>query len=141
MPGTITGVLSRHYTPQGRPQLAKLVLTCTADSGGNHDYPVTTVNSLAGLVGFSLNGLKLYSIVQKPGTTGSTDQADITITDEYGIDLMGGNGTNFIRNSVPGRYVVDPALAPIIMGDLIITITNNSVASAVLTLVLELIGI
>ena len=140
--GTMTGVLNRIPTQQGRPPVAELVLSCLADTDGSgaHIIPVTEIVALTIALGFDIRGLKLYSIAQKPGTTGPTDHSDLTITDKYGIDLMAGNGTDFIRNAVASRYMLDPALAFIITGDITVTIINNSVSGALLTLALELIG-
>ena len=60
MAGTITGVLNRIQTPDGRPKIAEVVLTCTADAGDS-SYPATVLNTLAGLAGFDIRGLKLHS--------------------------------------------------------------------------------
>ena len=59
MAGDMTGVLNRIQTQQGRPKIAEVVLTCTADAGGA--YPETVVNTLAGLADFDIRGLKLHS--------------------------------------------------------------------------------
>lgn len=142
MAGSITGTLERIQTQQGRPQMVEIVLTCTADAG-NGSYPATVVNTLSGISTWDLRGLKLYSVKAIPGATPPTDQSDCTITDEYGVDLLGGKGENLIDATSktfipagPGAFA-QPAL---ITGNITVNITNNSVNSAATTLVLELIG-
>lgn len=141
MAGTITGVLSRIQTQQGRPQIAKLVLTCTGDAA-NGSFPATVLNTLQ--TDFRLEGLQFYSIKTIPGGTAPTDNSDITITDEYGVDLLGGKGTNLISATLKKWALFGPenfAVSALITGNTTITITNNVVNSAVITIILELIGL
>ena len=147
--GTITGLLTRVYTPLGQPKVAKLVLTCTAGAAGDADagtYPATVLNPLAvdanGSL-FDIRGLKIYSVKAYPGTTAPTDATDVTITDEFGIDLLGGKGADLVDATTktfipsgPGAFA-QPAL---ITGNITINITNNAVAEAVTTIVCELMG-
>jgi len=146
MAGTITGVLTRIHSQQGRPQIAKLVLTCIGDAA-NGSFPATVLNPLAvtadGLY-FDIRGLKLNSVKAIPDAdTAPTDATDCTITDEYGVDLLGGKGADLIDASSktwipagPGAFAI-PAL---ITGDISVNITNNDVHSGKTTLVLELVG-
>jgi hypothetical protein len=141
MAGTITGVLSRIQTQQGRPQMAKLVLTCTGDASDG-SFPATVLNGLQS--SFLLEGLQLYSIKVIPGTTAATDASDITITDEYGVDLLGGKGTNLISSTLKKWALFGPSgysVSALITGDTTINISNNAVNSATLTIILELIGV
>jgi hypothetical protein len=141
MAGTITGVFTRIQTPQGRPPMAKLVLTCTADAA-DHSYPVTVLNTLQN--DYLLLGKQLYSIKCIPGTTGPTTGTSITITDEYGVDLLGGKGSGLIHNSNKTWALFGPAgsvVSALVTGTLTATITGNSVNSAVITIVIELIGV
>jgi len=140
MPGTITGTLTRIPTPEGRPKLVVVTLTCTADSAA-HTFPVTVINDLPGIADFDLRGLKLYSVATIPGVTGPTDDTDFTLTDQYGADILAGAGTNLIDNTTKNRTVIGIASAVIITGDVTLTIINNAVDSAVTTLVLELLGV
>lgn len=147
--GTISGVLKRIGTKQGRPSMCVLTLTCTAGAAGDanaHLFPATVINPLAvdsnGTL-FDIRGLKLYSVKAYPGATAPTDATDLTITDEYGVDLLGTKGTDLIDATSktwvpagPPSYVL-PAL---ITGNITVNITNNSVDSAVTTLVIELVG-
>jgi hypothetical protein len=145
MAGTITGVITRLPVKSGRPAVLKLVLTCTADATA-HTFPATVINDLAvdsdGRT-FDLRGLKLYSVKAAPGGTAPTDATDLTITDEYGVDLIGGRGTDFIDATSKTWTPAGPAtynLPALITGDVTVTITNNAVDSAIVTLVLEFVG-
>ena len=138
--GTITATLERIQTPQGRPKLVVITLLCTAGAAGDanaHLYPSTVINDL---VDFDLRGLKLYSIATIPGTTGPTDNSDLTITDRYGVDILAGAGANLVDNATKNRTVIGIASAVIITGDITLDIINNAVDSAATTVVLELIG-
>jgi len=141
MAGTITGVLTRVQTQQGRPQVAKLVLTCVGDASDG-GFPATILNDLQ--TSFRLEGLQFYSIKVIPGTTTPTDASDLTITDEYGVDLLGGKGTNLISATLKTWALFGPAgysVSALITGDTTITITGNSVHSATFTIIIELIGV
>lgn len=143
--GTITGVLERIPVKMGRPSIAKLVLTCTASST-DASYPATVINPLAVTADsrtFDIRGLKLYSVKAYPGSTAPTDATDLTITDEYGVDLLGGKGTDVIDSTSKTWTLVGPSgsYSPaLITGNITVTITNNAVNSAVTTLILEFVG-
>ena len=145
MAGTITGVLTRMGVRQGSPQISKLVLTCTADSVAA-TYPATVVNPLAvdsNGYSYDIRGLKLYSVKAYPGTTAPTDATDLTITDEFGVDLLGGKGANLIDATSKTWVPAGPAgyaFPALITGNITVTITNNAVVSAVTTIILELVG-
>jgi len=142
MAGTITGVLNRIQTPDGRPKIAEVVLTCTADAGDS-SYPATVLNTLAGLADFDIRGLKLHSLKTIPGTPGPTDDSDITVTDKYGVDLLGGKGADIIDNAAKNWVVFGYStytIEPLITGNITVTITNNAVNGAVTTVVIELVG-
>lgn len=147
--GTITGVLTRIQTKQGRPQICKLVLTCTAGAAGDANaglFPATVINPLAvdsaGSL-FDIRGLKIYSVKAYPGATAPTDATDVTITDEYSVDLLGGKGTDLVDATSKTWIPAGPAnyaFAALITGNITVNITNNSVASAVTTIIIELVG-
>lgn len=147
--GTITGVLTRISTKAGRPSMAKLVLICTAGAAGDanaHLFPATVINPLAVDANgnsFDIRGFKLYSVKAYPGATAPTDATDLTITDEHGVDLLGGKGADAIDATSKTWIPVGPAdyaLPALITGNITVNITNNSVDSAITTLVLELVG-
>ena len=142
MAGTITGTLERIQTQMGRPQMAEIVLTCTA-SADDHTYPATVVNTLENISDWDLRGLKLYSVKAYPGAVAPTDGTDLTITDKYGVDLLGGKGTDLIDATSKTWIPIGPAgyaLPALITGNITVNITNNLVNSAVVNLVLELVG-
>lgn len=147
--GTIIGVLDRIQTKQGRPSMAVLRLTCTAGAAGDanaHLFPATVINPLAvdsnGSL-FDLRGLKLYSVKAYPGATAPTAATNVTITDEYGVDLFGGKGTALVDATNKTWIPIGPAnyaLPALITGDITVTVTNNLVNGAITTLILELTG-
>lgn len=145
MAGTITGVLTRMITKLGRPSMATLRLTCTADAA-NGSFPAMVINPLAVDINnssFDIRGLKLYSVKAIPGDTAPTDATDCTITDADGVDLLGGKGADLIDATSKTWVPFGPstfALPALITGDISINITNNSVNSAQTTIVLELTG-
>jgi len=147
--GTVVGLLTRVQTQQGRPQICKLVLTCTAGAAGDgnaHLYPATVINPLAvdsNGTAYDIRGLKLYSVKAYPGTTAPTDATDATITDEHGVDLLGTKGTNLIDATSKTWIPAGPegyAFPALITGNITLTITNNLVDGAITTVILELTG-
>jgi hypothetical protein len=93
--------------------------TATADSG-DASFPATiTTSKIDGFV---------FMVITNPGATGPTDDYDITLTDADGVDVAAGYlADRDISNSE--QYVLDRPRY--VDGDLTITITNNSVNSAV----------
>jgi len=142
MAGSITGELIRVSNQnQGRPSIAKLVLTCVADADAA-TFPATVLNDLQ--TAHRIEGLQLYSIKTIPGGTAPTADSDITITDEYGVDLLGGKGTNLISDTAKKWALFGPqnyTASALITGDVTINIANNSVKSAEITVVIELLGV
>lgn len=145
MAGTITGVLTRIAVRQGSPQICKFVLTCTADADDS-SFPATILNPLAvdsNGVSFDIRGLKLYSVKAYPGSPAPTDATDLTITDEFGVDLLGTKGTNFIDATSKTWIPAGPenySFPALITGNITVNISNNAVKSAVTTIILELVG-
>ena len=142
MAGTITGTLERIQTQMGRPQIVEIVLTCTA-SADNASFPATVVNTLSGISTWDLRGLKLYSVKAAPGAVAPTDESDLTITDKYGVDLLGGKGINLIDATSKTWCPAGPegyALPALITGDITVNISNNAVNSAITTIILEFVG-
>ena len=147
--GTIVGLLNRIGTKQGRPSMATLKLTCTAGAAGDanaHLFPATVINTLAvdsnGDL-FDIRGLKLYSVKAYPGATAPTDATDVTITDEYGVDLLGEKGTDLVDATSKTWIPIGPAnyaLPALVTGDITVNITNNLVDGAITTLIFEFTG-
>jgi hypothetical protein len=141
MPGTIVGALTRIQTQMGRPQMAKLTLTCVGDASDG-GFPATILNDLQ--TEYDLRGLQFYSIKVIPGTTAPTTDSDITITDEDGVDLLGGKGTNLISATLKTWALFGPAnysVSALITGDTTISISGNIVHSATIKIIIELIGV
>ena len=142
MAGTITGTLERIQTQMGRPQMVEIVLTCTADAAAA-TYPATVVNTLENISDWDLRGLKLYSVKAYPGAVAPTDGTDLTITDKYGVDLLGGKGENLIDATSKTWIPAGPenySFPALITGNITVNISNNAVKSAVTTIILELVG-
>ncbi len=140
MAGTITATIER-FEVGGRPS-AKIILLCTADAA-LATFPATIINALDNISKYDLRGMFLSEVKTIPGATGPTDDTDFTITDEYGIDLLTTRGTNAIDNATK-NWIASGGSSnypmPLITGNITLTITNNSVNSAVVTVVLNLIG-
>lgn len=84
---------------------------------------------------YDLTGQWLVSVTTLNGSTGMTDNINLTITETtvYGYDLLGGQGNNAIKNN--GTATVRPfnnnAYMPVpIYGPLIIKMNVNNVANA-----------
>lgn len=101
-----------------------LTFTCTADvSGGT--YPVTTSSG-------DIDGY-VFLVITNPGSPAPTANYTITLTDSDGVDIMGGG--LFDRHTSNSEQAV-PLMAGVygtrfVNGTLTITITDNSVNSAV----------
>lgn len=98
-------------------------LSWTADASGN----VTSSN----IASCNVNGHVLF-VVTKPGSTAPTDNYDLTIVDADGVDIMGGELAN--RDTVNSEQAM-PKMGSsygkrFVKGGLILTVSNNAVASA-----------
>lgn len=105
--------------------------TCTADAADG-SVPALTVT---GFYDFYL-----FTIETWPGGTSPSDATDFTLSDATtGEDLLGGTGADSIDATstitlVPYSVGMDLFYTPIIKGDLTLTITNNSVNSAIINI-------
>lgn len=140
MAGTVVGEFTRLRTNVGRPKAAKLALTCTADAA-LASYPSTVLNNLAALSGlWDIRGMMIRSLKAIPSAvTAPTDKSSLTIKDEYGVDLLEGAGDLFIP-ATGTAWTINSVFPALITGDTTLAITGNSVVSAVVVLVIELIG-
>jgi len=91
-----------------------------------------TDGSFTSFVTRTINGM-LYGVETNPGDGGITDNYDITLTDDNGLDVMGGAlanrdtlNTEFIQpyNAVQGSYLSMP-----VHGALTMALSGNSAAS------------
>jgi hypothetical protein len=117
-----------------RVGMATVTLTCTADSSDG-SYPATALD-----LDF-VDGFYLYEVRTSPGATGPTDASDFTLTDSAGLDILGGAGTNQLDNTTDLRFFPKNsaggyAYHAITDTTVTLTITNNSVNSAVTTITL-----
>jgi len=103
--------------------LYRLELSWTANATG----------SVEGISTKQINGT-IYGVETDPGTTAPTNSYDITLKDQYGLDIMGGaledrsaEGTQFIQpyNATQGTYISMPN-----HGALDFSLSNNVVDSA-----------
>lgn len=100
-----------------------LTFTWTADDGDG------SVPATASELSFKAN---VCVVVTNPGATAPTDDYDITLTDEHGIDVMGGQLAN--RDTTTSESAL-PKIGSVygcrpISGTITLNITNNSVNSA-----------
>jgi len=102
-----------------------LTFTCTADASA-HTYPVTASN-------VDIDGFVFLVVTNPDGTTAPTDAYDITLTDSDGVDVMGGElADRSDSNSEQAVPLIDGVFGSrFVKGPLTITITGNSVDSAV----------
>lgn len=89
------------------------------------DASAATIPTLA-ITGYQ--GWMLYEVRTDPGSTGPTANYDITLIDEFGIDIAGGQLLNRHTTTSERVVLIDP---PILRAtSFTITIANNSVNSA-----------
>jgi len=150
MAGTIALTVRNYGRIEGERWIKELVWTCTADAADG-SYPVVSTDdqTLAGKTGKSARtftkeivGWTLHRIAVNPGATGPTANSDFTLLDKDSVDLLDGNGTDLIQNATSKASYPQinglPAQEPI-TGALTVTITNNSVNSAVIVITLKLV--
>ena len=140
MAGSVVGVFTRLRTNVSRPKAAKLELTCTADSA-LHTYPSTIINNLAALYQlWDLRGMMIRSLKAIPSAvTPPTDKSSVTIKDEYGVDLLDAAGDSFIP-ATGTAWTMNTLFPALITGNITLDISGNLVNSAIIVLVIELIG-
>jgi len=119
----------------------KITATCTADAADG-SYPVTQIP-------YVIAGRYLFSVNTYYGATGPTDNTDLEILADSnsGYDILNGSGTNQIDNAANNHFkpiVNDPTATASdtvmpVYDDLYVKITNNSVNSAIVTIVLKFI--
>jgi hypothetical protein len=81
-------------------------------------------------------GKQLVNVVTKAGSTGPTADSDLSITDgTTGRNLVSGNGTDSVDNS--GSNSVAPDADAIVVGQLTVAVTGNSVNNAETTIYLS----
>lgn len=119
------GTCTQVFTQPNRSGLRTWILTCTSAT--------TTWDAVAS--DRDIEGL-IIVVATNPGTTGPTDDYDITITNADDIDVMGGSlgdrdisVSEWTQPKLNGNYGAVPTVGP-----LTVNITNNSVTSAVVVI-------
>lgn len=131
----MAGTIELQYT-QITDKLIEVKALCTADASA-HTFPATVISPRPVNSDVDLVGWKLYGVLAVPGALGPTDDTDLTLTDLDGVDLLGARGTNLIDETAKTSCCAGTALTDMPMpvtGPITITISNNSVDSAVTTL-------
>lgn len=124
MAGTV--VVTTHA--QGRRRVRRIVLTATGDAADG-SFPATVLPAFEG---------RIVEVRTNPGTTAPTDNYDIAITDQNGVDRLQGLAANRDTTNSETAPVVysGTAINPVVeLGDVLtLAITNNSVNSAVIVI-------
>lgn len=106
-----------------------LTISFVADASDGSFDPVTMTDTQAS----DLTGYWLSHVKVNPGTTGPTDNSDLTVK-WGGVDVLGGNGVNIVDNAVEGYCTPKGTNAdaqwPMSGEALTIGIVNNAVNSA-----------
>lgn len=116
--------------------LVSLSLTASGGTFSSIAINNDNANALTLLTGYWLSHVKVI-----PGSTGPTDDSDLTIT-VNGVDILGGNGANIVDNATNGYCVPfgsnTDAQYPMSGSDDVLTvnISNNLVATASVTVLL-----
>jgi hypothetical protein len=123
--GTVTASTPVKITVLGQTQRIIVTLTATADAS-NGSFPTFAFVPKT----YGVEGWYLYSVETNPGTTGPTDNYDITIVDADEVDVAGSLLLN--RDTSTSEIVYLGSVGyPIASGTWTWTMTNNSVNSAV----------
>jgi hypothetical protein len=126
--GAVGTITQAHYTIGN---VRKVVFTCTADAA-NGSFPSTAIT-------LPIEG-RLLALETNPGATAPTDNYDIAITDAEGLDVLQGVGANRDTANTEMAAVIfaSTSVNPVVdeSDTLTLAITNNSVNSATITVVL-----
>ena len=116
--------------------IVTMSLTASGGTFGSLAINNDNADAMTLLTGYWLSHVKVI-----PGTTGPTDDSDLTLTFN-GMDILGGNGANIVDNATNGYCVPfgsnTDAQYPMSGSDDVLTvnITNNLVATASVTVIL-----
>lgn len=132
------GTVTQADTVRENSNMGVVVLTCTADASDG-TYPTTILS--AEKIG-EMRGWYLKHVFIDPGATGPTANSDITIT-MLGADLLQARGTDLIENATTtssyfgiGHGTAKVAAPVPYISPITVTISNNSVNSAVIVIYL-----
>ncbi len=103
-----------------RNGISAIRATCTADAADG-SYPATALPAFAGVI---------LSIATNPGSPAPTDNYDITLVDQDGLDRLNGAGAD--RDTTTSERATVSGASAVYLGEpLLLTLTNNIVNSAV----------
>lgn len=127
-----TGSCTQAVSYTQNPTMVVLEWTCTADASDG-SFPATIALTSASAA--AVEGLSIFEVRTKPGTTQPTTLYDITINDAYGVDLMGGVLAD--RSATAGERALAKLNTSVyggvpLLGTETVTITHNSVTSAII---------
>ena len=131
MASTAVQVMSMLDTKKKNAVRVNIIHTCGAASAV---FTATTLNAAIMKV---IKGMMLHKMSSNPGATAPTDNWDVTLVDENGIDMLGGEGTNMHTTTSQVRFPEKGTDAP---GDVMVgtvltpTIAGNSVNAAIVSL-------
>lgn len=129
MAGTVTVTIDPRQSTSGRAKSRRTVVDWVSDASGNADV------SLTDLYGW------LVKIVTDPGAAAPTDDYDVTLMDENGIDALAGTGMNRDTVTTEQVYPVAPnAQTPVFLcgtHTLTIAAAGNAKAGRVVLYVAE----
>ncbi len=116
----------------------KLTFSCTGDSSDG-SIPDSATSSI---YTDEIVGWYLDQVIVDPGATAPTADSDVVINDEWGFDLLGGNGSNLLHSSTTKTTI--PATdgqnkRQPVLGALTLSVTNQSVNSATYDVILVLV--
>jgi len=131
--GTATPVYNR---ATGKLEMLQVDLTCGTKGVTSPDYTATVINTISGIADYDLKGLYLYEVRAKFSDTPATINSDLTITDDFGVDLLGGAGTDMLDSadytSVPAGTSATVYFKRPVTGNITANIIGNLVNDAVI---------
>lgn len=137
--GTITCVDTTYDGLSREKEIRFVIYTVTFDSGAASPANIS-LDTIPGVSKGSLGGWWLLRVEYMFGGTGPTDDTDLYLWRSYGvdkIDILGGNGVDFIDNATNNVIYPVTTSQPLTGGE-IFDIDNNSVNDAVGTIVFTL---
>jgi len=136
MAGTVVLSSDKLYVgASGKYETRELTILCTGDASDG-TIPDTNLCSLVA-ADKPLHGWGLCSIETVPGATGPTDNSDVYLKTANGTDILEGNGENMLDNAA--NNIIYPPLIPLIVFlTLTLDVDNQSVNSAVYTIIMNL---
>ena len=131
--GSVTATLTKVDVPfMGSRGVKKLVISWIADAAAATVPDTSLTAAVSGGID-SIKGWSCVLAVTDPGATAPTDDYDITIEDEYGVDIFGTalNNRDTANSEQALPLIATSTYGPrLITGNLTFKLANNSVNSA-----------